>query len=107
MTESQNRVVATVVSALILVPVFLCPWRIEATDEITWSPIYQTPITYVRTYDDGQTQDGRSRMEYEQATVAWDFLIAEILVVAVVGGVVYRFSSGERQDLRASDDPGG
>lgn len=107
MTESQNRVVATLVSALILVPVFLCPWRIEETGELTWSPIYQTPITYVRTYDDGQTREGRSRMEYEQATIAWDLLIAEIVVVAVVGGALYRLSAGERPDLQSSDDPGG
>lgn len=101
MTESQNRIIATLVAALILVPVFLCPWRVTSTDELTWSPIYQTPISYVRSYDEAQSTTGQSRMEYEPATIAWDLLVLEVVAVAVLGGLLYVRASRRDEDPEA------
>lgn len=97
MNDRQNTVVATVLAALILVPVFLCPWRVESSGEITWSPIYQPPISYVRSYDDNQGSQGVSWFEYEGGEVAVDILILEILAVVAVGGVLYVLAS-DRDD---------
>ncbi len=88
MNEQQNIIVATGVASLILVIVFLCPWRIESSNELRWSPIYQSPMTYVRTYD---VQQGGSRIESEEAHIAIGILVLEVLAVIVAGAVLYVF----------------
>lgn len=86
MNERQNTVVATAVSGLILVLVFLCPWRIESSNELRWSPIYQSPMTYVQTYD---TQQSGSRIKSEEAHIAVGILAIEVLSVIVAADVLY------------------
>jgi len=89
MNDRQNTVVATVVAALILVPLFLCPWRVESSDEIKWGPIYRPPASYVRSYDDRRSSQGSSRYAYDGGEIAVDILVLEILAVGAVGGVLY------------------
>lgn len=48
--EKQNMVVATATVGIILIIVYLCPWRIESTNKIQFSPIYRQPMSYVRIY---------------------------------------------------------
>jgi hypothetical protein len=91
MNEQQNTVVATAVASLILVIVFLCPWHIESSDELRWSPIYQSPMTYVRTYE---AQQGGSRIKSEEAHIAVGILALEVLAVIVASGMLYIFFEG-------------
>lgn len=93
MNDRQNTVVATVVAGLVLVLLFLCPWRVESTGEIKWSPIYQPPMSYVRSYDDEYSSQGSSRIESDEARIAVDILVLEILAVGVAGGVLYMLNS--------------
>jgi hypothetical protein len=86
--DRQNTVVATTVAALVLVTVFLCPWRVGADGDVEWSPIYQSPLTYTRTYG---PDEGRSvRIEAEDdAHVAYGLLGLQAFAVVAAGGLVY------------------
>jgi hypothetical protein len=88
MNERQQQVVAAAVSGLILVVVFLCPWRVASSGEIRWSPIYQPPMSYVRSYDDAHGTKGSSRIEAEDAHIDFGILALEVLALAVAGGVL-------------------
>lgn len=88
MNDRQNTVVATVIAGLLLVTVFFCPWRVESSGEITWSPIYQPPISYVQSYDT-RASNGVSRFEYEGGEIAIDVLVVQVLLVGAVGGTLY------------------
>jgi hypothetical protein len=93
-TDRQNTVVATAVAALILVPLFLFPWRVApgpgaASAELRWSPIYQPPLSYVRSYDDTYSQRGSTRLETNSATRAWGVLALQLLAIGAVGWVLY------------------
>lgn len=98
MNERQNMVIATAVVSLILVVVYLCPWRIESSEELQWSPIYQSPMSYVRSYDTEYGREGSSRIESEEAHIAVDVLIMEVLAVVVAGGMLYLFFSDSEDD---------
>lgn len=89
----QNTVLATLASGLLLVIVFLCPWRIEKTGELRWSPIYQNPVSYVRSYHDQLGVKGSSRIVSYEAEIAYDILALEVLVLITAGGVLYLFSA--------------
>lgn len=94
----QNTVLATVVSGLLLVVMFLCPWRIESTGELRWSPIYQEPMSYVRSYNNQLGRKGSSRIVSNEADIAYDILALEVLALTVAGGVLYIFSAGARKE---------
>ncbi|SMO84422.1 hypothetical protein [Fodinibius sediminis] len=98
MNEQQNMVVATTVAGLILVVVYLCPWRTASTGEIRWSPIYQPPLSYVRSYDGQHGTRGSSRIESEEAHVAVSILILEVLALLAAGGTLYLFFSDDGED---------
>lgn len=100
MNEQQNTVVATAVASLILVIVFLCPWRIESSNELRWSPIYQSPMTYVQSYD---TRLSDSRIKSEEAHIAIGLLALEVLAVVVAAGVLYVFFANPEDDIDPSD----
>lgn len=91
MNEQQNTVLATAVSSLILVIVFLCPWRIESSNELQWSPIYQSPLTHVRTYNAQHGSQGGSKITSEEAHIAYEILALEVLGVIITGGLLYVF----------------
>jgi len=98
MTEHQNAVLATTIAGLILVTVFFCPWRVEPRDELTWSPVYQPPLTYVRTFDADRGRTGGSRIEGPEAEIAYDVLALQGLAVVLAGGaglVLTRHASRE------------
>ena len=95
MNDQQNTVVATTAASLILVVVFLCPWRIESSNELRWSPLYQTPMTYVRTYE---TQQGGSRITSEEAHIAVEILVMELLAVIAAAGGLYIFFADSKDD---------
>lgn len=88
----QNTVLATTVCGLLLVVVFLCPWRVESSGEIKWSPIYQQPMTYVRSYDADLGKQGSSRITTEEADIAYDILALEALALISAGAIIYFFS---------------
>jgi hypothetical protein len=99
MNEQQNMVVATAVSGLILVVVFLCPWRIESSNELQWSPIYQPPMSYERIYDDDYGQQGGSQINAEEAEIAVGILLLEVLALLTASGLLYVFySDSSKQD---------
>lgn len=98
MNDRQYQVVATLVSGLILVVVFLCPWRVESSGEIKWSPMYQPPISYVRSYDDAHGTHGSSRIESDgEAHIAVGVLALEVLAFGIAGGVLYLLSAGPEE----------
>jgi len=101
MNDRQSQVAATVVSGLLLVAVFLCPWRVESTGEIRWSPIYQPPLTYVRSYNDAHGIRGSSRIESDEAHIAVGLLTLELLGLGIAGGVLYVFAAGSGE----ADEP--
>lgn len=106
MTEGQNRTVATTVAALILTVVFLCPWRVESSGDLRWSPIYQPPLSYVRTYNPDYGQEGGSRIESEDAHIAIEVLLLQVLAVGAAGALLYRISSNDEDDERPNSDLG-
>lgn len=93
MNEQQNIVVATTVAILILVVAYLCPWRIESSKELQWSPIYQTPMSYVRSYDSTHGVKGSSRITSEEAHIAFGILAVEVLAIVLAGGALFIFFS--------------
>lgn len=93
MNERQNIVIATAVVGLILVVVYLCPWRIESKEKIQWGPIYQPPMTYARSYDDDHGTQGISRIESEEAHIVVSYLVLEVLVLILAGSGLYIFFS--------------
>lgn len=103
MNDRQNTVVATVVAALILVPLFLFPWRVEpgpgaASEEIRWSPIYQEPISYMRSYDGRYSDRGTARLESNRAARAFDLLALQLLAVGAAGWVLYVLAGAAPDD---------
>lgn len=104
MNDRQNTVVATVVAGLILVPLFLCPWRVGGREEIRWSPIYQPPLSYVRSYDAAHGREGGARIASDEAEIAVDLLALEVVALVVVGGVLYAALGGEDEARGASED---
>ena len=98
MNERQNMVVATTVSGLILVVVFLCPWRIESTGELRWSPIYQPPLSYVESYDADYGSRGHSKIASRKAHRALGILLLEVGVLFVVAGGLYLFFASSEED---------
>lgn len=94
MNDRQQQGVATVASGLMLVVVFLCPWRVASSEEIRWSPIYQPPMSYVRSYDDAHGTKGSSRIEAEEAHIDFGILALEVLALAVAGGLLFILSAG-------------
>lgn len=93
MNDRQNTVVATVIASLILVVTFLCPWRVETSEELQWSPIYQQPMSYDRMYDSDYGREGGSRIDSEEAEVAIDILMLEVAVVVLGGGLLFVLSA--------------
>jgi len=89
MNDRQNTVVATAVAGLVLVVVFLCPWRVETSGEIRWSPIYQPPLAYVRSYDPDIGSTGGSRMEAADAHIAIDILALEVVLLGAASGLLF------------------
>lgn len=98
MNDRQNTVVATVACGLILVVVFLCPWRVESSGEIKISPIYQPPMSYVRSYDAELGSRGGSRIESDEAEIAFGILALEVVVLLIGGGLFYVLTSNSDQD---------
>lgn len=102
MNDRQNTVVATVIAGLVLAVVFFCPWRVEPSDDIRWSPIYQTPMSYVRVCDPGYGTEGGSRVESEDAHVAVDILALEVFAIIAAGGLLYVLLEDSEEDDEAA-----
>lgn len=103
MNDRQNTVVATAIASLFLALVFFCPWRLEPSGEIRWSPVYQPPLSYVRSYDAEYGRQGGTRIEQEDAHIAFDVLALEVLAIGVVGGGLYLLAAPARHDDGARD----
>ena len=86
MNDKQNAVVATTVCGLILVIAFLCPWRIESSNELKWSPIYQQPMSYVRSYD---ADYGKYSIKAEEAQIAYGIMALEVVSLLMAAGFMY------------------
>ena len=95
---NRQQVIATTVVSLLLVIVYLCPWRIESTNELQWSPINRPPMSYVRSYDEEHGVQGSSRIESDEAHIAVGVLALEIFAVLVAGGVLYLLTSDSSTD---------
>lgn len=105
MNDRQNTAIATMVAGLCLVLLFLCPWRVESTQEIKWSPIYQPPMSYTRSYNDEYASQGRSRIESDEAQIAVGILMLEFVAVGIVGGVLYVLSSDADEEHEPTSPP--
>jgi len=89
MTDRQNTVVATGIAGLVLVIVFLCPWRVESSGEIRWSPIYQPPLSHVTAHSFGDGQPTRTRIAQEDARIAFDVMALQVFALVLTAGAVY------------------
>jgi hypothetical protein len=97
MNDRQNTVVATTVVALVLGTIFLCPWRVSSSGDLRWSPIYQSPLTYTRTY--GPDEGRSTRIEAaDDARVAYGILALQVIAVGAVGGIGYRMAAASDHD---------
>ena len=105
MTDRQNTVLATTLAALVLGTVFFCPWRIEPRNELAWSPIYQPPLTYVRTFDAESGRAGGTRIEGPEAEIAYDVLALQVLAVGLAGGAAYILAEGADRELDPPPPP--
>lgn len=94
--------VATVVCGLILIVVYLCPWRIESTSELRWSPIYQSPMSYVRTYDAAGGSRGSSRIVSHEAHIAYEVLALEVAALLAAGAGMFWFYSDSNNRVENS-----
>jgi hypothetical protein len=104
MTDHENTVLAATLAGLMLVLVYLCPWRVEETGEIQWSPIYQKPLTSVRTFDPDYGTKGGTRVEKEDAEIAYGILALELIAVAAAGEVMYRITKSDTEgDSQSSE----
>ena len=106
MNDRQQQVLAAFISGLILVVVFLCPWRVAPSGEIRWSPIYQPPMSYVRTYDDSLGTKGSSRIESNEAYIDFGVLTLEVLALVLAGGVLFMLSGGPEEADKSESNSG-
>lgn len=97
-TDHQNTVLATTIAGILLVLVYLCPWRIHETGELKWSPIYQPPLSYQERYDPDYGTEEIFRMESRNAEIAYGILALELIAVAAAGGVMYRVTESGGED---------
>jgi hypothetical protein len=104
-TDRQNTVVATVLASLLLGTVFFCPWRVEPRGELEWSPIYQPPLTYVRTFDREAGRTGGRRIEGPDADIAYDVMALQVLAIGLVGGAAYGLAGGADRELDPPPPP--
>lgn len=105
MTDHENTVLAATITGLVLVFVYLCPWRVQATSEIKWSPIYQEPLTYQETYDLEYGTKGGSRVEKEEAEIAYGILILQLIAVGGAGGLAYAVVNSKEDEGSDSRPP--
>lgn len=106
MNDPQRQLLASAVSLVLLVIVFLCPWRVESTGEVKWSPIYQQPLVFVRSFDQEIGSRGGYEIQSEQAQIAYGLLALEILAVGMAGTMGYYFldSKDDRKLPHAPDE---
>lgn len=98
MNDRQNTVVATTLASLVLVVVFLCPWRVAPDGEIRFSPIYQPPLVYERSYDPATGAEVRAQRGENDAQIAFGLLGLELLAVGAAGGLLYVVAGRARED---------
>jgi hypothetical protein len=94
MNDRQNMVLAITLIGCILAVVYLCPWRVVSSGEITWSPIYQEPLKYARSYGVGQ---GRTTIEQEEAQIAYSIMALQVIAIVGTGGGLYFLVSGSKE----------
>jgi hypothetical protein len=94
MNDRQNMVLAITLVSCILAVVYLCPWRIASSGEITWSPIYQQPLKYARSYGVGR---GRTTIEEEEAQIAYSIMALQVIAIVGTGGGLYFLVSGSKE----------
>jgi hypothetical protein len=94
MNDRQNMVLAITLVGCILAVVYLCPWRIASSGEITWSPIYQQPLKYARSYGVGR---GRTTIEEEEAQIAYSIMALQVIAIVGTGGGLYFLVSGSKE----------
>jgi len=105
MTDWQNIVFATSLAALVLGTVFFCPWRVEPSGELRWSPIYQPPLTYVRSFDAESGRAGGTRIEGPEAEIAYDVMALQVLAIGLAGGAGYRLTQNRTRPLDPPPPP--
>ena len=106
MNDRQNTVVATGIAGLVLVIVFLCPWRVESSGELRWSPIYQPPLSQVTAHSFGDGPRTRARIAQEDAQIAFDVMALQVLALLLSTGAVYWLVSGSAPDDSVPPPPG-
>ncbi|MDZ7773172.1 MAG: hypothetical protein U5K31_10620 [Balneolaceae bacterium] len=106
MNDPQRQLLAAAVCMVLLAVVFLCPWRVQSTEELRWSPIYQQPLVFVRSYDRAVGAEGGYRIASEEASIAYELLALEVLALGVAGIMGYVLL-GSREDEDVSLSPEG
>ena len=105
MTERQNTVLATTAAALLLGTIFFCPWRVEPSGELEWSPIYQPPLTYVRSFGAEQGRSGGSQIDAPEAEIAYGVWALQGLAIVLAGGAGYWLTRNSERTLDPPPPP--
>lgn len=105
MSEKQRLILALTICSLLLAGVFLMPWRITASDELAWGPIYRPPVSHAMSY---QHSTPGARHTYATAERALGVYVLQLLAIGAIGGIAYRLSVGTAggDDLVAEEDLG-
>ena len=86
MNEGQSYVVATGTVLLIILTVFLLPWRLQRTGDLRWGPFYRQPITYTTKWV-GPIES--ATYQYEEADPAFGILALELLGLGLAAGGLF------------------
>lgn len=90
-SDHRNTALAVVVVALIIAALFFVPYRIELTGEISWSPLYRSPLEF-QAFEAGGTES--ALITALDAHISWGWYLAEIGALSVVGWIVVQVASG-------------
>lgn len=105
MSEKQRLILGLTICAVLLAGLFFMPWRITASDELAWGPIYRPPVSHALSY---QHSTPGARYTYETAERALGVYVLQLLAIGALGGIAYRLRAGtaEGGDLVAEEDLG-
>ena len=86
MNDKQSYIVASGAVMLIILTVFLLPWRLERSGELRWGPFYRPPVSYTTTWEGPMLS---TLYEYEEAELAYGVLLVELVAFGSLCGALY------------------
>lgn len=101
MNDAQRTVLGVAAAFFVIVLLFFAPWRLDATGDIVWGPLYRQPMSYATTY--ANLQPGARYVQHE-ASLAVGYYLLELAAIALVGWLGYRVAEVEDGSENDRDD---